>query len=44
MTPGAMSWAKSDGLIQNNSWDGSDPMVNCPRADIVTDLYRQFGK
>lgn len=41
---GAMNWAKTSGLVQNTSWDGSDPLVNCPRADIVTYLYRQFGK
>ncbi|MBQ6755411.1 MAG: S-layer homology domain-containing protein [Oscillospiraceae bacterium] len=41
---GAMNWAKTSGLVQNTSWDGSDPFVNCPRADIVTYLYRQFGK
>ncbi|WP_341433775.1 S-layer homology domain-containing protein, partial [Mesomycoplasma ovipneumoniae] len=41
---GAMNWAKTSGLVQNTSWDGSDPLVNCPRADIVTYLYRQFHK
>lgn len=40
----AMDWASSIGLIQGTSYDGVNPLVNCPRADIVTYLYRQFGK
>ena len=38
----AMNWASNSGLIQGTST--SDPAANCPRADIVTYLYRQFGK
>lgn len=40
----AMDWAFSIGLIQGTSYDGVNPLVDCPRADIVTYLYRQFGK
>ena len=38
----AMNWATASGLIQGTST--ADPAANCPRADIVTYLYRQFGK
>ena len=39
----AMNWATGSGLVQNTSWNGVNPLVDCPRADIVTYLHRQLG-
>ena len=39
----AMDWAFSIQLVQNTSWNGVNPLVDCPRADIVTYLHRQLG-
>ena len=39
----AVNWAEFSGLLDDLPTEELDPMANCPRADVVTVLYRSLG-